>query len=232
MDIVIEKLLDDYIDVNLIDGEWNSLIPSHLRHDKIKEDLKADAQLPELSILLECAIKILSTEDSKHYLDLRDYEKMVKQFSEAGDYIEKIDLTKPIEEDYASLLHFDDSTMQSIFKIAQEKYNENKIEESFSIFALLSTLKPETFDYWYRMGIIAHQMQQYAFALKAFTNATYFYPDLLGSRIFSADCHLKLGQIENAKTELNEAKILMEKEQPESYWLDLYSQFENNLKAA
>ena len=51
---------------------------------------------------------------------------MVQQIAAAGEYLEKIDYGTIDQEDFAPLLHFTASTLQTIFKIGQEKYNENK----------------------------------------------------------------------------------------------------------
>ncbi|MBS0656448.1 MAG: tetratricopeptide repeat protein [Verrucomicrobia bacterium] len=229
IDVALDTLLDEYVDAALEETEQNALIPRQVQRAKMKEELKAAAEIPELTVALATAFKILIDEHNKQYVDADDYEAMVQQFRDAGEYLENIEHTTIEEEDIVSLLHFTSSTLRAIFKIAQGQYNENNLRECLSIFTLLSTLDAEHADYWYRLGIVAHQLEEYTLALKAFTKATRLNAKILGSRVFLADIYVKLGSYEEAKAEFDQAVLLAEKETPEPFWLDLLAQIKSNL---
>src|SRR5437867_4202256 len=74
VDSALDKLLDEYIDTNFKEDEQNPLTPKHLQRAKMKEELKADAHLPELTTSLETAFKILMDDGNKQYVDSNNYE--------------------------------------------------------------------------------------------------------------------------------------------------------------
>ena len=223
-----DKMIDEYIDSEGLDNTPpNPLVPGHLRRSKLHEDVKAQTEPTELAVHLKKAIHALTT-DADKCLDSTEIKELTQQFSDAIAYLDVIDYTKPMEENYRNILHFNDSTMASILKIAQYEYNENKIEESLSIFALLAVLEPDDPDYWHRLGIVAYQTERYELALKAFNNATTLNTDYLEPRIFAAKCYLNLRQISEAKRELDVINELYDdKSLTDPLWKEMIAYIEN-----
>ncbi|MBA2368190.1 MAG: tetratricopeptide repeat protein [Candidatus Protochlamydia sp.] len=220
------KIIDTYIESEgLDDNPPNPFIPPQLRHSKLREEIKSQAQSKELSDYLNLALETLKT-DGVCYVHNVDYESMMNQFSEANENLNKVDINHPLEQNYRHILHFSDSTMQSIFKIAQAEYSNNKFEESLSIFAFLSFLEPEDPDYWYRFGVLAHQLKRYEAALTSFTNSLSLDANFLEARIYTAYCHLKLGQLGEAKDDLDKIHELADSSTIDPIWSKMISELE------
>ncbi|MBA3238343.1 MAG: hypothetical protein H0T62_08385 [Parachlamydiaceae bacterium] len=226
-----DKLLDDFIDkFSLLEAsQINKLIPESIKKAKIKEDLKSSIKCLDFDINLGPAFEILFKDRHLH-IEEDKYEEMVIQLLNIADYIEQIDFSKPIEESFYSLFHISPSTMQSMFQIGIAKYNEEEFESSLSIFYLISSLDQTNADYWYRLGIIAIQIEKLNLALQGFAYAIFYNRDLMGARIFSAQCYLKLGEIEDAKAELTEIKKNSAKISSEPIWRELIANLEYEIK--
>ena len=100
--------------------------------------------------------------------------------------------------------------MDTLSTVALAKYDETAYAESLSIYNLLSTLAPDNFDHWFRVGITAQKCENYDLALKAYGITTYFVPERLESRIFSSECYLAQGHMADAEAEYEEARIIMD----------------------
>lgn len=228
-----DKLLDSFIEkFSLLESsQLNKLIPDSIKKAKIKEDLRKSIKCLDLDINLGPAFEILIKDRHLHIEEDR-YEEMVTQLLDIPVYIEKIDLSQPVEEKLYILFQISQSTMQSILNIGLAKYNEEEFEASLSIFYLLSALDRNNADYWYRLGIVAIQTEKLNLALQGFAYAIYLNREFMGARIFSAQCYIKLGEIENAKAELVEIKKNSAKISSERIWRELIANIEYDLKVS
>ena len=217
-----DQLLEEYIDSKNLKSETkdSSVLSPNLRRSKLKEQIKADTQPRELLEYLKIAFNALRKTGIRHLL-LNQYDAMLQQLSRIRENLNKIDFHTPIETNYRTLLHFDDDTIKCILKIAQGEYNDDHLEESMSLFALLALLEPANAELWYRLGITAYRAKRFEFALHAFTNASTIDTDLVGSKVFSADCHLNLSNAKEAKIALEEALELIDKNGEGSRWLEM-----------
>jgi hypothetical protein len=222
-DQLLENLIDKLFLLDLL--TQNQLIPKSIRREKLKEDLRSSKKYISIDISLEHAFEIVKNKnDCLAYLNPEEYKDMVAQLSKIPLYIKQVDFSQPLKSSLYSLLHLTTLTMQAILKVGLGKYNENDYQSSFAIFALLSSLDYANNEYWYRLGITANKIGEINLALQAFAYALFLKQNLLGARIFSAECYLKLNQIEDVKAELLEAKKIMERNSPpDQIWLDLIS---------
>ncbi len=225
-ELAYDQLFDHIVEnlpSNNITSE-NVFIPKSLQRSKYKKDLINDTQFLNLEISLNSAIDFLTNKNEcQSYLSPEEHEEIVEQFSTISRYLEQIDFKRPLSKKLYSLLHITESCMESILKVGTAKYNDKDFETSMAIFALLSSLDNENGQYWYRHGIAAVQMGKLGLALQAFAFTLYFNTEVLGARLFSADCYLKMNQIDDAKAEIQEAKSIVEKISPEQIWIDLLS---------
>jgi tetratricopeptide (TPR) repeat protein len=224
-EVATEKAIDDHIETLTFDEDnpvGNKLVTPEMQRSRVKAELKEKAKLPELSAFIESAFKILTSEGG-NYLDKDHTESMNKDFASGLDVLQKIDLNSPASENFQALLHFSDSTMDSIFKIALEKFNELQYSDSLSLFILLTTLNPENPDYWYRAGILAQKCENYELATRLFSAATDIDPVLIGPRVFLIDCYLKREMISEAKVAYAEAMEINEVAQIEDSWKEMLS---------
>ncbi|MBA3237112.1 MAG: hypothetical protein H0T62_02025 [Parachlamydiaceae bacterium] len=225
-----EKLIDDYIDTfSLVEcAPKNALIPDSIRRVKIKEDLKNSVNFLNIDMDLNESFEIL-TNDGLLYLEKEESQEMITQILGIPLYIDQVDFNKPLKESLSTFLHISDSVMLSIFKIGIAKYNEMAYEASFSIFFLLSSLDHANEEGWYRLGIVAVHLEKINLALQAFAYAIYLNADLLGARLFSAQCYIKLGEVESAKAEITEVKNIIGRSSPEPIWIELLTNIEEQL---
>ncbi len=223
-----EKLLDSIIEKESLLGDpsKNQLVPPSLRKDKLKKDLHDSLESLDLDLDLSPALKILK-EEGASYLDSEIYKVMVDQLEDIPKYLEQMDLLQPPKENLYTNLHISESTLQAINSVGVSKYDEGKFDSSLSIFCLLSTLDHENEVWLYRLGISAAQMEKWDQALKAFTYSLYLNPSLIGARIFSAECYIRLGKAVEAKEEINEAKRLIELSSSDTIWLEVLTSIEN-----
>ncbi|MBA3238364.1 MAG: hypothetical protein H0T62_08490 [Parachlamydiaceae bacterium] len=228
-----EKLIDKFIvSAGLGDNcPPNLLIPPHLQHDKLRNEIKSQVESEELSRYLKIAIDSL-IKDGSHCTELTEYEDMQVQFFEAIGYLNELDVTKPMEENLQKILHISDSVMATAIKIAQYEYEENRLEESLSIFAFLSLLNPEDPDYWYRLGIVTYQLQHFELALRAFTNATSLDISFIETRIYSAECYTRLNRLNEAKEELDKIHDLFDKSSIDPVLSEMIANIEEDINKA
>lgn len=230
-EIAEDKLLDDFIDkFSLLESsQQNKLIPDSIKREKLKEELKSSVKCLDFDINLGPAFETL-LKAKPPYIEENSYDEMMSQLSNISTYVDTIDFSQPIEESFSNLFHISQTTMKTIFEIGLTKYNEEEFNSSLSIFYLLSTLDRDNADYWYRLGIVSLEIENLAQALQAFAFTLFINPDLLGARIFSAQCYLKLKEIDDAKAELAEIKKNSAKISSEPIWRELIANIEYEIK--
>lgn len=226
-----DQLLKDFLDASLLneDPSTEQFTPPSIKRAKRKEELKAISHsLSKRDLHLEVAFELLSKEGPT-YVEEEKYQELIDQFAHIAGHLNKLDFSKPLREKLHTLLHISDSTIETILKIALTKYNEMQFEASLSLFSLLTCLNFQNELYWYLLGIAASQLEQLDLALEAFAYAIYLNADLLGARIFSAECYLRQDKMSDAKAELEEAKKIVKGTSPEQIWLDLLSNLEEQI---
>lgn len=232
-DAAYNELFDHFVDSTSSDLPQETLIPNSIQREKRKKDLMDNTQCLNLEISLKPAIDFLTNKKECQYdFSQEEYDLLLLQFSKISFYLKKIDFTQIHRESLYSLLHLTESTMQAIFRVAIAKYNEEEFETSFNLFSLLATLDQENEDYWYRLGIAAIQIGKLELALQSLAFTLYLNQKMLGARLFSAECYLRLDQLNDAKAELEEAKKIVEDIPQEQIWLDLLVNIEERTNAA
>ncbi|MBA2727112.1 MAG: hypothetical protein H0U49_02950 [Parachlamydiaceae bacterium] len=225
-----DQFLDFLIDKEgLLGDPKNNLLPPAQQRKKLKKDLHESAKQLDLDIDLAPALQILRDEGAT-YLDEEKYREMIDQLNKIPIYLDQLNLTEVPKVSLCTSLHIFESTLDSINKVAVAKYDEGNFEASYSIFGLLATLDHENEELLYRLGITATQMEKWVEALKSFTYALYLNSDLIGARVFSAQCFLKLEKVEDAKEEIKEARRLIEVTSTDPIWKELLASIESSLK--
>lgn len=228
-DTEYEKLIDNYIKDKGLDQMPNhGLIPAHARLSKLKEDIKKQAEPDNLKESINLAFMTL-IQDGKHNIDSNEYKSMIKQFIEAKKYLSQFNHTQSSNENFRNKMHFNSSTMETIFKIAQYEYTSKNFAKSQAIFTLLSLLEPKDPDYWFRLGIVTYQLQSYEFARRVFYNATLLKPDFIEARIFLAECLIKLKQTAEAIHEIDKVSKEINKATLNPIWQEMFESIKNLL---
>lgn len=221
-----QKSIRDILDSS--DGPNNTLLPKHLRQAQKEAKIKESLELPELYLHLEEALKILAQEGER-YLGLNDYTVVQQSFNEAIKILDTDDLKKIQLESIGKTLSISSVTTDAIFKIALDKFDEKAFPAALSLITLLAVFYPDNFEYWYRSGIISQLLENYDYALKAYAIAYALNEKLIGARVFSTECYLKLGQTQEAIAELKEAQRMAEEQDLPKEWSSQINELKQNV---
>jgi tetratricopeptide (TPR) repeat protein len=201
IDKEVEKLVSEYKAELLFNT--SQLEPINLKIEKKKkqilEEIKNSAYLDQM----ERAISLLLSETED--IEKDKIETIKKDLFRAKEIIDTMDLNVEVDRDLKSTLNISDETIKYIFDLAVIKYDKNQIESALILLILISTLTDDS-DYWYRAGIAAQSCNQQELALKFYTQAMEDNPELVGAKIFSIECHIKLGFKTEALELYNEFK--------------------------
>lgn len=209
------------------------LLSPQLKRARLKEELVDGVQMPELTEQLERAVQIIQNEGVK-ILSFDQYAHLIEAFSEARIRLEQLDLSKSsLKNNWGTLLQLNDGdTIASLYKMGLVKYEQEQFFDSLALFSLLTALNPEESENWYRMGIAAHNCDKLDLALNAYHTAWELNPDLIGARLFAAQCHVKLHENQAAKELCDEVQVLMAKKEPDALWSALLGNMQMFLQAA
>lgn len=227
----IEEQIDKYIDSLDLESEGarNPLINPAMKRARLREELKAEMQMPELEKFIPEAFTAILTDD-RQYLSPELCSELENELLGIDEEIEKLDLDNLPEENLQSIFKITDDAMEGILTIAIEKYKEEAYQTSLAIFNLLASLNPGNSDYWYRLGIAAQKCENYPLALKAYGIALEMAPDLIGALVLSCECHYLLGQKDEAKQILLKVKGMRSDSEPSETRNHLISKLEQVLK--
>lgn len=220
-EIALENQIDEYVDsLELDSNQENNLLSPAAQKARLKQELKEGAKLTELDSFLSSSARVLVTEGKK-YLEAKDFEDLENALRKIPEIADGMDLNKERTESFQKIFNISDKMMESILKVAREKFEEEKYEDTLSIFALLSTLAPENADYWLQLGVAAQRFQNFDLALRAYAVLTEPSPELMQAKLLSTQCFLEKGDLEGAKASLGEAKKIAETVEIDAFWRDL-----------
>ncbi|MBA3239348.1 MAG: tetratricopeptide repeat protein [Parachlamydiaceae bacterium] len=204
-DAQIEKDVDSYLSTLSFEFEDpnNKFITPEIKRVKKRAQLLEEIKQPELFQQIDLGIKILISEGG-NYLSNEENEVLSKEIFEAIQFFENMDLDQT-EINYKEILNLSEVTINSIFKIAVDKFNESNNLQSYVLFLLLSIFIPENAQYWFRAGICAHKCENYDQAIRCYSAASALDPTLFEPWIFSIDCHLRRGRKLEAQAAYEEA---------------------------
>ncbi|MES2198726.1 MAG: hypothetical protein V4489_00965 [Chlamydiota bacterium] len=124
-------------------------------------------------------------------------------------------------ETMREVLGFSDELMEWIYQVGLGLFNEKKFTEAESIFLILLKLNHLMPNYWIALALSKKELNEYQESLFLFNSLTFLDPANPIARYHSADLYLKLDQIEEALTELQELAIIIDQTKEES-WRSLY----------
>ena len=139
-----------------------------------------------------------------------------------------------LNQDFQTLLEVEDTTIEALDEIAIYLFATSRYLDCQAFYTLLSTLAPENGDYFYKAGLAAQNEGNIAQALKSYELALTKNPKLIGAYLFSAECHLSVGSLSEAKASLENSKVLLE-ENIDPSWMNLLDNLEywlTSIKAA
>lgn len=206
------------------DPSFDKFTTPEMKKARIRAELREQAKISELSQFIEQAFNILTSQGEK-YLAKEKFELLNEDFAAGHEALEKIDLNIIPSENFQSLLHFSELTINSIFEMAVAKFNELQYPDSLALFILLNTLNPENADFWLRAGILAQKCENYELAIRLYSAAEAIDPSLLGPWVFSIDCYLKQDLKPEAQTAYAEAMKIGEASPIDDEWKEMLSAY-------
>lgn len=226
IEVEMEKLVNDY--VNALEMQKNLLLPVQEQRAKVKFEILEI--LKKLSAEAESAMHILKSEIDKDPSSEVN-QLLLSELNNSATHIAEHKAETINTANLQSLAKISDTSMQTMANIATAMFNENRYEDSLSIFSFLSIFSPEYDEYWFRKGIAAQMCKKYDLALGAYAVVSQLDPNHIGSRLFSAECWLKSGQREKAIEEYTIAKGIIKNDQEHKEWLDLLNMIKTMIEA-
>jgi tetratricopeptide (TPR) repeat protein len=227
-DEAIEKNIVAYVNTLTFEEEGNEpqLLSPKMKRARLIEELKEEIKMPELEEFLYGAFSFIKN-DGTRYLDDSKFETLSSEFHRALKILEEMDPSKEIPAVLQKLLEISEGTIDAIYEIAIGAFGEGRNNECLAVFVLLTTLDQTNSEYWFRMGIAAQKCGNMDLALRVYPLCIDIDPNLMGAHLFSAECHLILGNRESALNELAEAKKIKEISEVDPIWLDFLAAMEN-----
>ncbi|MBA3602999.1 MAG: hypothetical protein H0W50_05025 [Parachlamydiaceae bacterium] len=220
----VDKNIQDILKLQFFDDSHGptSLTSPEVKRKKAELQLLGSVQNNSFNPLIIKALEILITE-GKQYLNNEEFEAMVQNLQQVMENIDQLDLNLPLEQDLSRIIGVSIETLKAALNIAIKKYQEKQYPSALALFSLLAVLDSNDDDYWFRTGICAQECKNFDLAIKAYNTAANINPELVGARLFCAQCHLEHNQKGEAEAEYNYTKIINEKTPFEGEWLDIYN---------
>lgn len=228
-EIALEKQIDDYVDAMEFEEDPNhkNLLSPTQRREKVKMEMKTAAKMQELLNHLNAAIKLILSKESTN-LPSEMSDKLIADFTAA---LAKIKNTNPNEPDanLYTIIEISKESLEAIAVVAINKFSQGLYSDCLSLFTLLSVLIPGYAEYWFRLGIAAHKLNNIELAQKAYETASQLDSKLIGAKLFNAECYLQRHLAPEAEAELTAAKEIVGqyKNDIDKIWLDLLPKIEN-----
>jgi type III secretion system low calcium response chaperone LcrH/SycD len=93
-----------------------------------------------------------------------------------------------------------DETMEAIYSVAYNLYQNGKFEDALKIFQFLCFYDHYNKKYYMGLGACRQMLKQYAEAIDTFTYASILDSSDPTPPLYAADCHLALGNLEAAES--------------------------------
>lgn len=202
----IQLFLDE---LSIDEGPPNPLLPPHFKREKMAVELRESLVQDDLCRSIEAAVQLLLKQGNR-YLEAAAFEEIKASFAHAGEILDRLNLDKPITEDFDKILEISEATIGDIFKIALAKFQEAEFDTSLALFILLTVLRSRDFDFWYRTAIAAQECKKFDFALKAYSIAMELNKAAVEPCLFSTECLLQMGEVAAAEATWQRAKEMIE----------------------
>lgn len=225
----MDKEIDAYLETMEFPEDPRSLESGKMKKESMRLKLKEEIKMPELSGLIDSAMRLLYTE-GKQFFSIEIYEKLISDFNASGQKLAALGVKELADVNLQTVAGLSNQTMESIFDFGLESYKAEQYANSLALFTLLSLFNPGNADIWLRLGIAAEKSDKIDLALRSYAAALDLDPSNIGARLFSAECYLLRHHYEEAGKELMEAKILMKETKPDQVWVDFLASLENEIK--
>lgn len=196
------------------------------RHSKEMIHSEAD----EVGDYLKRALVIFETE-GQYYLPLRENSALLQDLISVYAKLDALSLENLNEESFLQALTPGEESLESILEIGIGKFQEGLTKDALSVFSFLTLICPDESEYWYRLGLIAHDEGHYKLALNFYSLAISLPGNLIAPHLFSSECHWNLKNHALAQKELATAKALLLKNPDETELIPYFYELQGLLAA-
>lgn len=228
----LDREIDSFVESLVFeeDPSHQSLESPQIKRQKIKLELKEAAKMPELFNPVNNAIEVIFSE-GQNYLSPDDFNTLVVELAVSTDHLSNAGLKETANSDLQTVGKISDTSIKALEGIAIAKFEQERYEDSLSLFCLLSILVPGYSEYWFRMGIAAQRCENLDLATKAYAITLDLDPENIGAMLFAAQCFIEKSLIDDAKAELALAKERLRSGGVDKVWLEFLRAIEATLTA-
>lgn len=222
IDEAVEKSIEEYLDTIDFEAEvgQDKLQTPQMKREQLRQEMQKSLQMPELQQGITASFQILVAE-GEEALESNEYEVMMAELMQIGDKIQVLPLVSIVEQNLQSLLNISAATMKAIFKVATVQFVQGRLENCSALFTMLTALNPGHPEYWLRGGMAAHQSNNMDLALRSYQAAAEIDPQMAEVPLLMADCHLRLGDKDQAKVAFQQAKAIAASQELDPEWKEL-----------
>jgi len=204
-EISLNQQIDDIIR-NIDPSEFYSsghLEPLSVKREKMRLEMKEETQVLDLAGHIEGAIVLIYSDEAIYDGNTVELEELRSQILEAGEAIKKLDLKETLPLNLKKTLNLNNDSIRKMIDIALSREKIGDLKGCLNLLILVSVIEPEKSSYWYRAGLAAQLQDNLKLALKFYTAALKIDTTLIGAKVFSLICCLKLGY-KNKSREIKE----------------------------
>lgn len=226
-DLAYENHVNNY--ANSVDtaSDATEIASSADKKSVLKGQIKESVDSYEWDEHIAKALQFL-IKDGEKYLSKERFLQLLTCFKEMNEKIAAIDLDQDLPEDMVDFFHLEEDLLVEIYEIGVKKFKEEDYSTSLSCFVLLSSLDSTNVEYWYSEGIVAQKCSKYSLALKAYSKVLELDQESIGALLFSAQCFLEQGLMENAR----EVMELVEPMENQEGWEEVIAQIQIQLSSS
>ena len=134
-------------------------------------------------------------------------------------------------ENFQDILGFSEETVDWIYQVGKHCLEKQQYNEGVSVFCFLTMLNNRASDYWLGLGLSQRYAGDEEVAIYSFAMASLLNEEQPVSRYHSAEIYYNLGEIEDAKFELEKLEQIVEKTKDQT-WEPLMIALRNKIQTA
>lgn len=227
-DIDFDEIVKDEVDRLLaMEDSSNQLLPLEARRAKIEQEIRAGANSTESQKSMTLADRIMRNE-GLNYLEKTEHDALLGKLDELSQKVHDLDIKEVTEDQLTAALAIPEKEQALILKIAIEKYKQGLFEDSLALLTYLTTVAADDPDYWYRLGLVAQKTGKIPLAVDALNNVTDLSPEFVGAHLYLAECYLSQKMNDEAHSEFNTARSILESSGKED-WHEQLNELESLL---
>lgn len=228
-EIALDKAVKEEVEALLaLEPVGNELLNPELRRTQLELEIRHDPSSAKSKKHTSLAVRILLNEGSQ-FLEKAEYETLYENIMRLGMNLDVLDLHAIKADAIQVSCTLPADVSEYILKIGISKYDQGLIEESLALFHFLTFVHSQDPDYWFRLGLLAKQCENYPLAISALNTTSDLAPEFIGAHIYAAYCYLKMNSKEEALSELASAKKITESKPIDAEWMAQMNEVEHLL---